>query len=174
MNVRRPANIDEFRAAFEVNRDAWRAAYADILPDEVISGLSVPEGTDLRDRYRTTVGTEHRAFLIAVDTGRRAVVGFTEFIWDPMETKAFVGENEAGLRAIYVTPNRWGEGIGTELLTEGLHRIPPDRERLLLEVFQENNAAQGFYEARGFEPVAEGTFEIAGQSYPTTVYARRL
>ncbi|MFB6127839.1 MAG: N-acetyltransferase family protein [Halolamina sp.] len=185
MQVRPVATLREYRAAMAVNAVAWRDAYADLLPAEAFSDLGVPDAPTLRDRYETATA-DGGVFLVAVaddapvvsdvadddavaDTG---VVGFAAFVWDPEATKAFVGDAAAGLRAIYVLPDRQGDGVGTALLAAGTDRLPPDRERVALEVFAANDDARGFYEARGFERVGASTFTVAGDDYETAVYAR--
>jgi ribosomal protein S18 acetylase RimI-like enzyme len=202
MEVRPPRSLAEFRAAYAVNRDAWRDAYDHILPDDVLAELTVPEGADLRERYETATA-DGRTYLVAVDddgasdgvvveptengdaegtsdgegpmpSNNRVVAGFASFVWDADDAKAFVPDDAAGLRAIYVHPDAEGAGVGSDLLSAGVARVPDDCTAAVLEVFAANDAARGFYEARGFERVGESTFEVAGESYPTAVYERPL
>jgi ribosomal protein S18 acetylase RimI-like enzyme len=203
MEVRPPRSLAEFRAAYAVNRDAWRDAYDHILPDDVLGDLTVPGGADLRERYETATG-DGRTYLVAVDSGSasdgvaveppengdsaasddgeepmeasddRVVLGFASFVWDSADTKAFVPDGAAGLRAIYVHPDAQGNGVGSDLLSAGVARVPDDCTAAVLEVFAANGDARGFYEARGFEWVGESFFEVAGESYPTAVYERLL
>ncbi|MFC7097280.1 GNAT family N-acetyltransferase [Halobaculum marinum] len=170
--VRSVASAAEFRAALEVNRAAWRDAYADILPADRLDAMTVPSGAALQTRYERAKG-EDRAFLVAVDRAPGAVVGFADVVWGDGR-KAFCEAGDADLRAIYVHPDRQGSGVGTALLDALVARVPDQFDRLALETFEANDAARGFYEARGFERVGSSAFEAWDGSYPTAVYARPL
>ena len=170
VEVRPVASPAEFRAAMAVNRAAWRDAYADILPDDTLAEMTVPDGVDLQERYDRSTG-EGRTFLVAVDRRPGAVVGFAGAVWGDGR-KPFCERDDAELRAIYVDPERQGEGIGAGLLAAVGDRLPGAVGRLALETFRENDAACGFYEAHGFERVGESTFAVDGEAYPTAVYAR--
>jgi len=172
IEVRPVASPTEFRAAMVVNRAAWRDAYADILPDERLDGMTVPDGVELQERYDRATA-EGRAFLVAVDRQPGAVVGFADAVWND-ERKAFCERDDAEIRAIYVDPGAQGAGVGSALLDSVLDRVPDACSRLALETFTENRSAREFYEARGFERVGASAFEVGGESYPTAVYARPL
>lgn len=109
--------------------------------------------------------------MLATDDAGDAL-GFADFRWGDIETKSFVGENEAGLKAIYVDPEHWGEGVGTALLERGLSLLPEAVETLRLEMLDGNDVGDAFYRAKGFERTGEATHEIDGEAYPTVVYAR--
>ena len=175
MEVRTVESLGAFRGAMAVNRAAWRDAYDDILPTVILEGLSVPEGPELRERY-TDARRDGQAFLVAVDPAETdsGVVGFAQFVHDPGLSKPFVADDEAGLRAIYVDPDRQGEGVGSTLLAEGFDRLPAHVAAVVLEAFRDNDAARAFYESRGFTARSRSEFEIAGESYPTVVYEKRV
>lgn len=179
MDVRPVDSLAEFRGAMAVNRAAWRDAYARILPDEVLRRIAVPAGERLRERY-ADARREGQQFLVAADPATGAegdqveISGFAQFVWRPKLSKPFVGDDEAGLRALYVDPERQGEGIGSRVLRHGIDRLPADTEAVVLETFRDNDAARGFYEARGFTSRTEATFEVDGKSYPTVVYEKQI
>ena len=170
VEVRPVASAAEFRSAMIVNRAAWRDAYAGILPEDTLAGMSVPDGDELQERYDRSTG-EGRAFLVAVDRQPGAVVGFAGVVWGGGR-KPFCERDDAELRAIYVDPERQRRGIGADLLAAATDRLPGAVGRLVLETFRENDAARGFYETHGFERVGESAFEVDGEAYPTAVYAR--
>lgn len=174
-----------------VNVRAWQAAYDHILPDEVLSGMSVPHEEYLREREPDPLAEDFPGeFLVAVDEGfdhpsappepldeaapdpMDGVVGFAAVHWGHLET--FVPDGGAELRAIYVLPSLWGEGIGTRLLDRTVECIPDGYDPLALQVFSANEPSRTFYEARGFAATGESTYEVAGETYPTTVYERPL
>lgn len=167
MEIRRLEDADDVRDVARVNVSAWRAAYDGVVDDEVLAGLdSDPSTEQIAERLDAWRG-EPGVFLVAEADG--AVVGYADFRWGE-GTKAFVGDGEAGLKAIYVHPERWGNGFGTALLERGLEALPDDIRRVGLETLAENEAAKRFYESRGFERTGAAEAEIGGESYPTDVY----
>jgi GNAT superfamily N-acetyltransferase len=124
--------------------------------------------------YGEHADEEATRYLVA-ESEDGSVVGYALFVRGE-GTKDFVDPdaNEAELRALYVAPERWGEGIGTRLLEAGIEDLPASAERLKLETFAANDRGRTFYRARGFEAVGESTFEVEGTDYPTVVFGRSL
>ena len=116
-------------------------------------------------------GDSAAAFVAVVDG---TVRGFVDVRWGAENTKSFVGPDEADVKAIYVHPDWWGDGVGTALLERGLDALPDRVERVRLEAFADNDVGARFYEARGFEQVETGETEIAGETYPVAIYAREV
>lgn len=188
MEVRPARTVHEQRAALEVNVAAWCAAYDDILPAAVLDDLSAPSVAEIRERDRTELDDDYPGeMLVAVDDGDDAgghagdgaadggvdgVLGFATVEWSG--TEAFVPEGAAELRAIYVDPPLWGDGVGTALLETAVDRVEDRFDSLALQVFEANDPARSFYESRGFDHVGGHEFEIGGEAYPTAVYERSL
>ncbi|HMB49094.1 MAG TPA: GNAT family N-acetyltransferase [Natronoarchaeum rubrum] len=177
-NVRiRSARQSDASAVQSVARESWRAAYDDILDAETIE-RKLDEWYAV-DELADSIARPDGVFLLAADgaTGEDdAVVGFVQAGRAPEDDGSGpTPEDDTGdtyvLARIYVLPDRWGEGIGTRLLDQAIGAI---RERgaatLRLGVFADNDAAVGFYEARGFERVREKTSEL-GEEY---VYVREI
>lgn len=154
----------EAAAVIDLRRRAWRAAYDDILPPDALeSGADPGEygGASLvSDAARPT-----ETHLVARDGG---VVGFAIGLTGERR-HAFVPGADAELRALYVAPERWGEGVGTALLDAVRARLDAGR-RLHLEVFAANERARRFYEGRGFAPSGDGTVTVAGVTRATKTY----
>lgn len=167
MAVRPLASLADAAAVLAVRRRAWRAAYEDLLPAAAIEAATT--GTTPSE-FRAGVGGDGRALLVWEDD---AIRGFVSAVWDAAETKAYAGDGDAELRALYVAPERWREGVGTDLLAAATAALP-DRERLVLACLRGNDRARRFYEARGFERVSSATVDIDGRRVPTVVYARPL
>lgn len=166
MEVRPIQRTDDVRGVLRVNALAWRTAYDGLLPDAVLARQD-PDPTDEQVRDRAAALRGDRALVLVADDGR--VRGYSHFRWGP-ETKSFVGESEAGLTAIYVAPDCWGEGVATALLERGLEGLPASIDRVRLEALEGNDVGRRFYEARGFDRAGTSEFEIAGEAYPTAIY----
>lgn len=173
MNVRQIDPEADVRRIISIQATAWREAYADILPPEVLANQSTDPDDAEVSRWLDGLSTNREGVLVAEDT-TGTVRGFADFRWGDAETKEFVGPDEAGLKAIYVEPESWGEGIGTALLERGIERLPPSIETLRLEMLEGNEIGHAFYTSRGFEVTGETTHEIGGETYPTRIYSRRL
>ena len=86
-----------------------------------------------------------------------------------------VADDESGvtaqINALYVLPDRQGQGIGRRLLQEaawGLHLL--GFSRLHVGVLSANLAARAFYEAMGGFEIGQRTFDEEGHPLPETVY----
>ena len=173
----RPARVDDVEGIYRVTYASWNTTYAGILPDEFLESMQSPTAgvpDDRRSWLETVVDGDRMAELVAVDADAGDVVGFAEFVWASDHTREFVGEDEAGLRALYLHPGYRRRGIGTRLLERGLDRLPGRLSRLAVGVLAANDDARRFYEANGFERIDSTTFEAGGDSYPERVYAREL
>lgn len=162
----------EVYGALMVNNLAWREAYQDLLPDEVIDRVPAEPPEEHVEELYDSVGGDEEVFLVAVDEAKY-VRGYIYVRWGD-ETKEFVGETEAGLKEIYVHPEWWGQGIGTALLDEALDMLPSSIEAIRLEMLAGNEDAHEFYLARGFELAGHSEFSIGGEPYPTDIYVRSL
>lgn len=179
VTVRPAADVRDVRAAIAVNRRGWRAAFEDILPAEALPDPDEVDEAGVSWAQAAAVYGEHadeeRTRYLVAESEDGTVVGYALFVRGA-GTKDFVDPEAGGaeLRALYVAPERWGEGIGTSLLETGIAALPASVERLKLETFTANERGRAFYRARGFEAVGESTFEVEGVDYPTLVFARPL
>ncbi|WP_394739047.1 GNAT family N-acetyltransferase [Natronococcus roseus] len=172
MELRRlePGTADA-RAITRVNALAFREAYDELLPEEVLAGFgAAPSDGQLRE-YADRLREDRRGIFLAELEGE--VRGYGYVRWGE-GTKAFVGPDEAGLKELYVEPDYWGEGVGTALLERCLEALPNEVERLRLETLAGNDVGRRFYEARGFERTGRSEFEIAGEAYPTAIYTLEM
>jgi ribosomal protein S18 acetylase RimI-like enzyme len=169
MNIRHLRDETDVRGVQRVNRRAWRAAY-DFLPDDLLDARAGPPSDDEVADYFDRVRDDRDRFLVAERDGK--IVGYAYVRWD--DTKAFVGDDEAGLKEIYVDPDHWSEGVGTALLDSAIDLLPDDVTALALEAFAGNDLAARFYAARGFERVDSGEVDIGGDTYETEIRRREL
>lgn len=169
MEIRRPEPSDA-AAVCEAWTQAWRAGHGDVVSADALAAVPADiDGADL-DRWRERL-SEWRDRMLVADTDD-GVVGYIQVRRDA--TKPFVGDDEAGLKELYVHPDSWGDGVGTALLEAALERLPADVSAVRLEMLAGNERAAAFYVARGFERTGERTVEVAGEEYLGNVYTRRL
>lgn len=142
----REATPDDAPAIARVHVDTWRAAYAGLIPQEVLDGLSV----DRRETFWRGLAAEpgdHRLW-VADSAGR--VVGFAS-TGPGRDDDLPAGAGE--LMAIYVEPAAWGKGHGARLFRRA---VADFRERgldpLVLWVLTENARGRDFYHAMGWRP----------------------
>jgi GNAT superfamily N-acetyltransferase len=153
----RAAELADAPAIRGVAVDAWWATYAHRLADETI------------ERFLAAAYAEDR---IAVRIDRHEVLvagvvrpeGPPSFGSDPSGVDAFAEvtahDDHLQLVAIYTRPKARGRGLGSALLA-AIVAAHPD-EDLAADVLLDNELAEPFYAARGFEPGELLVDEIAG------------
>jgi ribosomal protein S18 acetylase RimI-like enzyme len=147
------------RAVAEIHVEAWRAAYASLLPAEYLASLSVEKRTAMWTRCIAAGAPE---LLVARDD-EGAVIGWLSFgkCRDEGASPA-----EAEVWALYAAPSAWSTGVGRLLWLEArelMHR--QGFETCSLWVFPQNERAIRFYRAAGFvaDPAPPKEFELDGQ-----------
>jgi GNAT superfamily N-acetyltransferase len=126
---------------------AWQVAYRGIIPDSVLSGLSVE---DRRLRWVVTIArmSPPECVLVASDGGE--VVGFAHVCESPDEDP---GDRVGELDCLYVAPDRWRRGVGTQLQLRALESLAGCGFRHVgLWVLEANERARLFYERTGWAP----------------------
>lgn len=139
----RGAETDDVPGMWRVAGAAWYAAHAELVGVDAVRQF-------LGEHYDAESLGEEVAdpAVVSVVGADDRVVGFA--VAGP------AGEEEYGRGRLYVTPERWGEGVGSGLLArveDGVRER--DGDRIGLGVMAGNERAVAFYEARGFERVDE-------------------
>jgi ribosomal protein S18 acetylase RimI-like enzyme len=161
MHVRELDSIDELEDATLAHHRAFEAAYDGILPRSVIDRITQrPTDSQLKERYQT-ITNQPGCYLLGVDD--ETILGYAWYRWGDA-TKEFVGEDEAGLKEIYLDPDHWRRGLGSALLDAGIDRLPETVSALLLEVLAENDVGSAFYGAQGFESVDRYVETVDGEA----------
>ena len=138
MTVRPPTPGDAPRLA-AVHIETWQQAYDGIFPERFLHELDM-EGR--RQWFASRIERAAEGLLVA-DAGS-GPVGFCLF---GEATEPGWGE----VYAIYVHPEHWGDGHGTELLSAAeTHLSVMGFERALLWVLERNLQAREFYQRRGW------------------------
>jgi ribosomal protein S18 acetylase RimI-like enzyme len=181
----RPAETGDVADVRRIARESWHAAYDDIVgPDAVESVVS--EWYDL-NHLRRSVERDDGVFLVAEteadeetepdadeETGTDAdgtdaeVVGFGQGVLGSED-------DAAELPRIYVHPDYWREGAGSEILAR-IEELLAERgaERLRLIVLADNEVGNAFYESHGYRTVGSRESEFEGERYTDYVREKEL
>ncbi|UFU04960.1 GNAT family N-acetyltransferase [Ruania halotolerans] len=139
----RPAVRDDVRAISELRVAGWRAAYAGLVPPEMLGGLDAAREAQYRAEHwdRRTSDAE----LVALAEGM--VVGWA--VAGPARNPDWAGAGE--LYGLYAHPDHWSTGVGHALLVavEGALRAA-GYSRAYLLVLAGNERAAGFYGGHGW------------------------
>lgn len=145
-----PSDIQAIRAVAE---RGWRAAYEDILRPETIDA-AMEEWYD-PELLRDSLERSDAAVYVAVE-GAGTVNGFV---------RGSLGDEVGHLGAIYVDPEQWGEGIGSQLLTQ-FEQFCADHgyETIEFAVLAGNDIGRSFYRSQGYEQVEDREVELFGET----------
>lgn len=172
MRVRSAAPSDA-EDVHHVSVASCRAAYGDVLDDEaLLEMVEDPSRVGALEARLREVSADDSVIYLVAETGS-AVVGFLQCLCGD-RCPDHVSEADGYLKSLYVHPDRWREGIGSELLAEGIARLPAGCARVHVGVLADNEVGKRFYEAHGFERVGNGTFDVGEVSYETDIYARQV
>jgi GNAT superfamily N-acetyltransferase len=156
----RPATAEDGDAIGRVQVETWTAAYAGLLPDDVIAGFDVEARQRLWREGLARVPRPGSATFVAEldgDVVAFATVGAAEV--DPE-----LGE----LYAIYAHPRCWGRGVGRALLERAEESLRSSGFRsAFLWVLDGNVRAMRFYEVAGW--VQDGRKEDMFQGAAATL-----
>lgn len=163
MSLIREAKLDDARELATIHITSWRHTYKDDFPAEFLQGLDI----DRRESW----------FASQIDRGVGLLVA--EVDDSPVGFCFFGKSSDEGwgeVFAIYVHPDRWGEGHGGRLLaaTES-QLVERGFDRALLWVLETNRPAREFYESRGWvlgKPIK--LEEIGGRQVTEVRYERSL
>lgn len=142
----RAATDEDAPAVARVHVDSWRAAYAGLIPQAVLDGLSVEQRESF---WRATADEpgDHRLW-VAESAGR--VVGFAS-TGPGRDDDLPAGAGE--LMAIYVAPAAWSKGFGAQLFRRAIADLRErDLDPVVLWVLAANDRGRRFYEAMGWQP----------------------
>ena len=162
----REAKRRDADAIADVHVTTWQAAYRDVMPDEFLDTLSVAGRAMQWDGILQNPEPRSQAF-VAEEDGE--IVGFVHCGACRDDD---IQEFDAGeVYAIYVHPDRWGEGIGSDLLRRAVEFLEEaDYDFAALWVLAENRGSRDFYEKAGFIP--DGTEKVEEQGGRDLVHVR--
>lgn len=173
----RPATPADVPAIRRIGEAAWRAAYGDFLPADVIDA-AMAEWYD-PEFVRESITRDDVTYLVAEVEKGVAEVGeeVAGYISGGPDVADDGGEDVevAALAVINVDPDRWGEGIGSGLLSR-FESACRDRGAGVVRarVLAKNDVGQPFYRKHGYEAVREREAELFGVTVRERVFQRAL
>ena len=147
MTVIREVVDGDIDALAHVHTRSWQVAYRGQLPDDLLDRLDPGRRADA---WRNLRDQEGPSVLAAFD-GRGETSRLLGFVCVGASRDDDADSDCGELQAIYVDPDHWGSGYGSELLRRGVQRLREDGyRRATLWVLETHVAAHRFYEHRGW------------------------
>ena len=166
----RAVRPEDAEAVARVHAEAGQAAFAGLLPPEVLAQFDYPER---RAFWRGLLCEAAKRPQVSVAEPLDAGGALAGFVWTRLVDLA--PRPPAGeIVAIYVRPAAQRRGVGRALLAEAARSLgAQDAERVYLWVYRDNAQARRFYEAlRG--RIVDRDVETHGEvRLPTVAYAWR-
>lgn len=140
----RYADINDSKTLGEIHSKSWKVAYKGIVPNEILETITVEK----RQKYfekALSEGWEEDANIFNDDESIGLIcIGKCRDTDKP---------NTCGeIWGIYLLPEYWNSGIGSELIHWGLNELKKrNYDKVTLWVLEENINARKFYEKVGFK-----------------------
>jgi len=146
IDIRR-AQPSDAEAIAEVHHDAWRGAYAGIIPHKALTTM-----INRRGRTWWADAIRRAASVLVVEIGGE-VVGYATLGRNRARELPQQGE----IYELYVRPEYQGIGLGSRLFAAARDKLAHHGlSGLVVWALEENNNALAFYEGSGGRDVAEG------------------
>lgn len=148
----RPSDTEDME---EATRKSWIQGQKNFLKERELE-LARDSEEFLKSEEDIEKRLEKKNTFVLVAEVEGKVVGRIRMVWNS-EADSFVRKDEAQLRSMYVHPDYWRKGIGTALAEKAFSRVPEKFSGFVVEVFDDNESAVGFYRDLGFEAVEKSS-----------------
>ncbi len=155
----RPATPRDAAGMGSVHVGVWRNAYAGILPEGYLAGLSAPRQAAY---YQAGIMRGHPA-LVAEAAGR--VVGFATM---SLSRDSALGQSE--IETLYVGDDWRDQGAGRRLMQQAGEELARQGAASTFLWVLSDNPSRWFYQRLGGRRVAEGQTRVAGVTIPKTAF----
>ena len=137
------ADISDAGILGEIHAASWKEAYQGIVPDVILKKIS-PEKRGKYFEKALSEGWEQDAIIYKDDEPAGMIC-----IGKCRDTDR--GEDYGEVWGIYLKPEYWNMGIGSELIKWGMEELKKQGySKVSLWVLKDNHSARGFYEKIGF------------------------
>lgn len=159
----RPAVLEDAAAIGRIHVESWRSTYRGLMPDAVLSGLSVEKRTAF---WQQIIERAEQQFIFVAENGQDNIVGFANGGAEREKDKLYTAE----LYALYL-PKEWqGRGYGRNLLRATVERFVEQGHHAMLLWVLSTNPARGFYETMGGQYLKTKPTEIGGETLEEVAY----
>jgi ribosomal protein S18 acetylase RimI-like enzyme len=163
----RKAREQDARQIAMIHVNSWRAAYAGLLPDDVLARLSVEKRTEF---WAETLakppeeGRETSTWVVERTGPFPALIGFS-FV-GPTRDSDLDPRLYSEIYAFYLDPEAWRQGFGTVLMDHSLRQLRAMGFReFTLWALAENDRATHFYTSAGFTRDGSRKLESFGDAH---------
>jgi ribosomal protein S18 acetylase RimI-like enzyme len=166
----RPATVVDAPALGRLHVATWRAAYAHLVPGEVLDAISEEARAS---RWARILAESPDAALVAEREGE--LLGFAS-VGPGRDDDAAPGRT-GELYALYVGPVHWGTGVGWRLWRAARQALQADGyDEVTLWVLEGNRRGRAFYERAGFvlDAGSRKTIDFHGVPLPEVRYRAGL
>ncbi len=172
MALIRRASVDDAGAIAAVHVLCWRQAYADILPAELLSSLSVEARAASRRRFMADPGSTTTTLVAAASAGGD-ILGFADC--GAQRTAEFSDGGFTGeFLAIYLLRHAQRAGVGRSLIAAMADDLATrGHAGATVWVLRDNASARRFYEALSGELVGEREDRLPEHTYLEVAYGWR-
>jgi ribosomal protein S18 acetylase RimI-like enzyme len=138
----RPATDADVEAMVELQLEAWREGFVPILPPD----FEVPDPEEFAPRLAEALAVAGVNSTLALEGER--LVGWITY---GVNRDADAGPGTGEIRSLFVHPDRWRSGIGSELMDQALAALVEEGySEATVWSFDDNERANEFYERHGF------------------------
>ncbi len=142
----RAASASDAAGIASVHVRSWQTAYHGKFPQAFLDNIDPIQRSDAWRRYFSTQRHSQEAILVSVR--QTEIVGFAN-IGPSLDEDATLDVGE--VRAIYLSPESQGQGLGCELMSASLDALLSlGYKEATLWVLDRNSRARGFYKAGGW------------------------
>lgn len=160
----RRATVEDTEAVRRVARASWQAAYTEFVEEDVVERM-LAQGYSTEFLEGAIASSDLTLFVVETGDGGD-IVGYATC--EPPDA------GTVGQVSIYVSPDHWGEGLGTALLDRaGEYLASAGATAIRDTVLAENSVGNAFYR-KHFERIDDRTVEMGGEPYDACVYQGEL
>lgn len=164
----RPATPSDVEAIAHIHVEAWRSAYAGIIPDAYLVRMDV---AGQRGMWRSTLqGGGRGHHVIVAELGDGEVAGFASCGPARRDMLPRRAPYDGEVYTLYVAVDHHGHGHGKRLLAACFDTLRDQDKTAALVWVLAANPARFFYEAQGGRKVAERIESFAGADLPELAF----
>jgi ribosomal protein S18 acetylase RimI-like enzyme len=161
------ATIEDAFFLAEIHVLSWQKAYVGIIPDTILSKLSIPQ----KEAYFDNVLRTQKETIFCIKK-QETIIGFIVLgACRDRDLSIYCGE----IWAIYMHPDLWNQGAGTKAIRHSFDILKREGyTNCSLWVLKENTSAISFYKKEGFEFLDFRILNLGGKELIENRYIKKL